>query len=81
MSDIYYLAYKDDGPDGPCGQSCATTNPWSRLYIFTDRDDMKEFADIVKSGKYSGRRRPRITDVWQECEYTNEVFRKVKEDE
>jgi len=66
MTEIYYVAYQDDGPIGPCGQSCATTNPWDKLYIFTNRKKMREFVDPISEGTYTARRNARITNIWEE---------------
>lgn len=33
--ETWHILYRDDGPEGACGQSCRTTMPWSQLYLFT----------------------------------------------
>lgn len=39
------LVYTDEGPGGPCGQSCSTTSEWSRVYLFDDEDSARKWLD------------------------------------
>jgi len=54
----YIVHYQDQGPNGPCGQSCNVTNPWSILMIFDDHDKLRAFADNLHK---IGRRKPTLT--------------------
>jgi len=60
----YFVAYQDDGPKGPCGQSYATTKPWNRLYVFDHPKAMLDFIHDV--GVETHRLCPRVTGFWAE---------------
>ena len=48
------IVYCDDGPSGPCGQSCYTTSAWTRVYLFNNED---EAADWLKTQSFPKRKR------------------------
>jgi len=56
-SQTWYILYRDDGPDGPCGQSCHVTSPWCQLYRFVGTHG--ECMDRVEKLMGRGRKRPR----------------------
>lgn len=62
----YYIAYKDDGPKGICGQAMSITSPWNKLIIFDDYFKMKKFADNIDD--FSHRLNPRIEGYWEDSE-------------
>ncbi len=51
-----FVHYTDEGPRGPCGQSCSTTNPWDRVLIFQDDENMRNYLENM--GK--SRRNPKV---------------------
>ena len=61
---MIFARYQDDGPNGPCGQSCHITNNWDILYRCKDREAFDRLQEQVKTCR--GRRRPRITAVWSD---------------
>ena len=64
-----YVRYQDDGPNGPCGQSCSTTNPFDQLHIFECMNDANKWMRSVELLKT--RKNPRVTMVWYD---DNELF-------
>lgn len=64
MGNRIFANYKDDGPNGFCGQSMSITCKFNKLYIFNKREDFKRFESDLK--KYKGRKNPRIEYVWEE---------------
>ena len=56
-----YANYKDDGPDGMCGQSGDQCSKWNKLYIFDDMDKYRIWVDSVP--KYN-RLNSRVVWTW-----------------
>ena len=46
------VIYTDDGPNGPCGQSCSVTAPHTYIYLYKTEDDFrKDKKNIGRQGK------------------------------
>lgn len=74
------VLYQDDGPNGPCGQSCHITKPWCDVHIFNDRnafENWKEGFDKVKNS----RRNPRLTWIDTVFVHENGGFRTFQGDD
>lgn len=54
--------YEDDGPMCLCGQSCSTTSPGKKLFIFNTEEKMRELIRIVESD--TRRKNSRITKIF-----------------
>ncbi len=54
------ILYQDDGPNGPCGQSCNITKPWTDVHIFNDDEQFEKWKQGFEKMKNS-RRNPRLT--------------------
>lgn len=65
MKDMVAVVYRDDGPGGPCGQSCHTTSPWTRVYLFNTEDEAREW---LKTATFPKRKRSVITMCFMEQE-------------
>ena len=57
-----FMRYQDDGPSGPCGQACSTTNNWDILYIFENNDSARKFTREVEEMK--SRENARVSMSW-----------------
>lgn len=69
---LFAVVYQDDGPNGICGQSCSTTNPWNKLYLFESVEEMMDF--VRKVGANKARRNVRITNIFYPKELsTNDI--------
>ena len=76
----WHILYHDDGPNGPCGQSCHTTSPWSRLYRFIGTH--AECKDRAEKLRAMDRKNPRtelfaVSDVvanWFGCGVVKSIF-------
>jgi hypothetical protein len=67
---MHYLAYEDDGPSGPCGQSVSITMPWRKLLVYENPDDAYALMGFLASRTvFGGRRRPRIVGAWSDDDY------------
>jgi len=62
VSQLFAVAYEDDGPSGICGQACSITNPWRKLYLFETEEKMREF--VRKIEQTTGRLRGRIVGMY-----------------
>jgi hypothetical protein len=60
---MFYIAYEDKGPSGPCGQSCSNTMPWRHLYTFEDETKAREFPGKIRTW---GRMSPKILGIWSD---------------
>ena len=60
----FALVYTDEGPGGPCGQSCYTTSKWTRVYLFKTEAEALKWLNLHEKSK---RKRP----DWQLCELNN----------
>lgn len=77
-----YIIYKDDGPNGPCGQDMYTTSSHNKLYILEGTyQQIKDKIDEMKSAFATYRRKnPRFCDYYFEGtdedgnNYYNDVF-------
>lgn len=59
MEADWYIFYSDEGPVGPCGQSCYITSPWRRLYTFSGTySQVREHVERMCDRR--SRRRPRV---------------------
>ena len=49
----YAVVYRDNGPGGPCGQSCSITRLWTKVYLFHSEKDALEWigANPIGSGR------------------------------
>lgn len=62
---MIYLAYKDNGPSGPCGQSMNTTSNWQRLYRFNTYSEFQKFIEKVDTNPNKcGRKRAEFFGPW-----------------
>ncbi len=61
---MFYVAYEDKGPSGPCGQSVECTRHHNDLYIFDDEESARMF--ISKARPNTSRVMPKITGFWSE---------------
>lgn len=60
---MYYVAYEDKGPGGPCGQAMSATCCWRTLFVFETREKMRECLDDYKNWR---RASPKILGVWSD---------------
>ena len=51
------VVYSDDGPKGPCGQSCSTTMPWTKVWLFKNEEDARQFC---KNHQFPDRKKSRV---------------------
>jgi len=78
----YYVAYEDNGPSGPCGQTVENTAPWRKLYIFNDETEARAFVARVTEHPFKlGRIRPRIIGFWSDDLNYDNVVEKDNEKE
>jgi len=71
MVNEVYARYKDDGPNGICGQSCSTTCHWDKLFIFPNEGIFREW---VRSLEFlNSRCNPRIDGHWINTDYSNDI--------
>lgn len=49
------VLYQDDGPNGPCGQSCNITKSWTDIHIFNDREQFEKWKEGFEKSKNSRR--------------------------
>lgn len=65
-----YLHYRDDGPNGPCGQAMSTTMPWSRLLIYEGPDAERDATTYARhlDAHNVGRLNARIEEWWLEID-------------
>lgn len=52
-----WCLYSDEGPSGPCGQSCDTTCPHAYLAVWPSEDAMREAMESKKAGRNGVRAR------------------------
>lgn len=52
------VVYSDAGPKGRCGQSCSTTMPWTKVWMFKNEKDAEVF---IKSNPFPQRKMSRIS--------------------
>ena len=65
----YFVAYEDKGPSRPCGQVTSVTQPWHKLYIFTDEAKTRDFINKVTENPFKlGRIRPKIIGYWSDAD-------------
>lgn len=57
-----FVNYKDDGANGPCGQSVSITGPHDRIVIFKDMHAAGKFFNQL--GKMKHRKNPRVENYW-----------------
>ncbi len=51
------VVYTDEGPSGPCGQDCATTSYWTKVYLFYSENEAR---DWISSYHWPRRTKSRI---------------------
>lgn len=62
----YYIYYVDDGPNGPCEQDCAITQPWCKLIKCKDRKEaVQVYVKLINS---KDRENPRVLKIFEGCE-------------
>jgi len=72
VSLYWAIIYEDDGPNGACGQSCSTTNPWRRLYVCESEGKMRETIRRIEDD--TERKNSRVTGVFHPAPFgDNEI--------
>ena len=63
-----YVTYKDDGPNGPCGQDMYTTSNHNHLYILegTYQQIKDKISEMESSFSSCYRKNPRFCDYYFE---------------
>ena len=58
------VIYTDDGPSGPCGQSCSVTAPHTYISLFNSYDDFVKNKDKIGRRGKNGQLRFVVIGEW-----------------
>jgi len=63
---MFAVVYSDEGPNGPCGQSCITTSPHCSVYLFFSEEAMQQWLKDQQDNM-DKRRKARRKASWKIC--------------